>query len=300
MPRSRWLREPVAHLQNIAFLLGPHCQKQLLQFGDHRPLQLQVCIAPGQSSRTGSVFFGPGMALEGATGIDTTDVDTAQKRSLAIHDQQLAVVALVHLPALAQRERIDRVELQHLNAAVLHLYKQRAGCEQRAHAVANQVDLHACALFGNEGIGKTLANFIVVKDVGFHVDVVARAFDGGQHGTVGFGAIAQQAHAVAGGQRAAGHRLFHGQMALEGIAVGRALGKPCQHRPALRRAQRAVRTQQLGRSRWARHQVGHQPGQAAAAAGQSQCASQGQQPAVHPLGPARAARHCAGFSFQGL
>ena len=231
--RSR-LGKPVAHLQRVALLLGPDRQKQFLQFGHHRPLQLQVGVAPGQRGRAGGVFLGLGLAFEGAAGVHAADVDAAQKRGLAIDDEEFAVVALVHRPALAQRQRVDRVEFQHPDAAVLHLRKQRRGGEQRAHAVANYIDLHAGALLGDQRGGKALAHFVVVKDVGFHVDVVVRALDGGQHGAVRLGAVAQQAHTVAGGQRAAGHRFFHRQVALKGVAVGRAPGQPFQHCPALR------------------------------------------------------------------
>ena len=214
------------------------------------------------------------------------------------------MVALVHRPALAQRQRVDRVEFQHLDAAVLHLREQRRGGEQRAHAVANYIDLHAGALFGDQRGGKALADFVVVKDVGFHVDVVACAFDGGQHGAVRLGAVAQQAHTVAGGQRAAGHRFFHRQVALKGVAVGRAPGQPFQHCPALRWTQRPVSAQQLRRRPGARGQVGHQRGQAAAAPGQAQRAGQGQQPAVRPAvhttGLASAPGRAAEGRFQNL
>ena len=293
------LWKPVAHFQRLLPLFCPDGQEQLLQLGHNRALQLQVGVAPSQGRSPCRVFFGPGRALEGAAGIHATDVDAAQKRGFAIDDEQLAVVALVHFPALAQRQRVDRVELQHANAAVLHLHKQRSGRKQRAHAVADQVDLHARTLLGDERSGKALAHFVVVKDVGFHMDVVARTFDGSQHGLVGGRPVAQQQHAVADGQRAADDGFFQCQMALKGIAVRRALRQPRQHGPALRRTQETMGTQQLRRQRCsARCQVRHQPGQATAAGAQAQHA-QHQQPALHACAPASAAQSTQ-FIFQGI
>ena len=55
---------------------------------------------------------------ERASGIDAADVDAADERGAAIDDQQLAVIAMIHVPALPGGYRTDRIELEHPDARV--------------------------------------------------------------------------------------------------------------------------------------------------------------------------------------
>jgi hypothetical protein len=52
---------------------------------------------------------------------------------------------------------------------------KKCGGGQRAHAVADQVDLHALRLARGQRLHEALADLVVVQDVGLQVDVVARA-----------------------------------------------------------------------------------------------------------------------------
>ena len=55
---------------------------------------------------------------------------------LAVDDEQFAVVALVPLPTLARRQRIDGVELQHLHAGRAEALEEGIRCAEGAGAVA--------------------------------------------------------------------------------------------------------------------------------------------------------------------
>ena len=96
--------------------------------------------------------------------------------------------------------------------------KARRGTEG-AYAVTDEIDLHTLLLFGDQCLCKALADLVVVQDVGLHVDVILRRQNGRVHCLVGGGAILQQPHLVAGGQRAADDGLFQRQMAGEDVGV---------------------------------------------------------------------------------
>ena len=89
-----------------------------------------------------------------------------------------------------------------------------------------------CALLGDQGLRETLADLVVLEDVGLHVDVVARRHDGRQHRLVGGRAVLQQQHLVARGQRAADDGLLERQVAVEDVGV-LAAGSPGRSRIAL-------------------------------------------------------------------
>jgi hypothetical protein len=217
--------------------------------------------APGRT-----VGAGARALAERAGRVDAADVDAAEERGAPVDDQQLAVIALVQLPAFARQQRIDGVELEHVDAAVGQALEKLGRCAERADAVADQVDLHALLLLGDQRLCKPLADLIVFEDVGLHVDVILRRADGRDHGLVGRRTVLEQTNVVAGGQRAAGHGLFERQMALEHVARFAAGLQPVEHGLALRTRQRPARPFHL---RWrlrARRQVGHEARQAAARA----------------------------------
>ena len=85
------------------------------------------------------------------------------------------MVALVQLPFLARRQRVDRVELEHPDAAVGQPLEEGRRRADGAHAVADQIDLHALPLLVDQRLRKALADLVVVQDVGLHVDVVRAA-----------------------------------------------------------------------------------------------------------------------------
>lgn len=103
---------------------------------------MQMGVAPSRAG--GSVF------VRRATRVHAADVDAAQKSRVAVDDQRLAVVALVDLPFLARHQRAERIEFQHHHATGLQLLEQRRRGADGAYAVADQIDLHALLLFGDE------------------------------------------------------------------------------------------------------------------------------------------------------
>ncbi|MNF69321.1 hypothetical protein D3C84_511970 [compost metagenome] len=133
------------------------------------------------------------------------------------------MVALVHFPAGLGGQGIDRVELQHVDAGVAEAGEEFARRGEGADAVANQVDLHAVALPGDQRLGEALADLVVVEDVGFHVDVVACRADGRHHRLIGLRAVLQQLDMIAGGQRTAGDGLLDRQVQVEDVG-GHAAG----------------------------------------------------------------------------
>jgi hypothetical protein len=132
-------------------------------------------------------------------------------------------------------------------------------------AVAQQLDLHALRLPGQQGLGELAADGGVVQDVGFHVDVVARRGDGAEPGAIVGRAVLQQAHRVARGQRAAGDGLLQREMAAENVGRFTAALQTLQDGAALRGGQRAARALPRNWPRRSMREVGDESGQAAAA-----------------------------------
>ena len=180
------------------------------------------------------------------------------------------MVAVIQFPALAHRQRVDRIEFEHARASFGQLLEEGGWRAEAAHAVADQVDLHAMLLLGDERLHEALADLVVLENVGLQVDVVARGRDGGEHRLVGVGAVLQQPHLVAGGQRAADDGLLERQVALEDVRVLAAAVQAVEDRLALRGRQRAARAFDLHRRGGAPGQVGND-GRQAAAAGQAEC-----------------------------
>ncbi|MDT4834485.1 hypothetical protein FQZ97_681230 [compost metagenome] len=175
-------------------------------------------VAPGQH-RAGA--FARLLAV-GAAGIDAADVDAAEEGDAPIDDQQLAVVALVHRPAGLGGQRVDRVELQHLDTDRAEAGEELARGAEGADAVADQVDLYTGQLLGDQRIGEALADFVVFENVGFQVDVIESGVDRIDHRPIGSGTVLQQFDLVAGGQGAADDGFFDCQVQLEDIGVGTA------------------------------------------------------------------------------
>ena len=259
-------RKVILCRERFATLLLPCRQEYLLQLGHHRALQLQVGVAPARVCHF-AVFVNrlrAHLPARRAAGVHAADVDAAEKGGAPVHDQQLAVVALIQRPVLAGGQRVDRVELQHTNATLGQPLEKVGWRCDRADAVANEVYLHALPLLGDQGLRKLVAHVVGLQNVGFHVDVVARGGDCGQHRAVSDWAVLQQQHLVAGGQRAADDRLFERQVTVEDVGVLAAAFQPLQHRLALSLGERAARPFDQQRRAGAARHVGHDGGQAAA------------------------------------
>ncbi|MNG09829.1 hypothetical protein D3C84_932650 [compost metagenome] len=157
------------------------------------------------------------------------------------------MVALVQLPARSGGQGIDRVELHQPDTRLTQSVEECRRRGEGADAVVDQVDLHATALLGDQGVGEALPDLVVVEDVGFHVDVVTRAFDGREHRRVGLGAVLQQVDLVAVGERAAHQGLFDRQMQVEDVGLHAGGLEPVQDRLAARFGKRALGAIQLHR-----------------------------------------------------
>ena len=129
------------------------------------------------------------------------------------------MVALVDVPAGLGRQRIDGVELEHGDAGILQALEERLRRAQRADRVVDHVDLHALGLLGQQGIRETPSGFVVLEDVGLHVDVVARAGDRRQHRGICAGAVLEQHDAVAEAERAARDLLLERQVPRQAVRV---------------------------------------------------------------------------------
>jgi hypothetical protein len=80
----------------------------------------------------------------------------------------------------------------------------------------DHVNLNASGPTFQQQVGKLPASLVVIKDVGFQVDVVPRGTDGREHRLVGCRAVLQQGQFVAQHQRAIGiDRLLVGKMFLQ-------------------------------------------------------------------------------------
>ena len=94
-----------------------------------------------------------------------------------------------------------------------------------ALALVGATVLVALPLLVDQCLCEALADFVVVQDVGLHVDVVARRQDGRVHRLERGRAVLQQQHLVAGGQRAADDGFFEREVSLEDVGGGGAVGE---------------------------------------------------------------------------
>jgi len=216
-------RIEIERWQRLASLLLPGRQEELLQLRNYRSIDLQVGVAPRRLTIRASLRPPVGRAA----GVHAADVDAAEESRPAVHDEELAVVALVDVPPGLGGRRVDRVELQRADAVVAQPLEVLGGCAKRAHAVVDQVHLHALLLLLDQGIHEALADLVILEDVGLQVDVVARRQDGREHRAISVRSVLQQPDPVAGQQRAVGHGLLHCEVTVENTGV---LGTPLELR----------------------------------------------------------------------
>jgi hypothetical protein len=168
-------------VQHMAGDLNPVVHEHRLHLRDHRPVDLEVRVAPVLRA-----LCPPGPVRR--------DAATAGKGHTVIHHQQLAVGAVVQPPQLRPVRRVELVDLDAgrahtLGQAFVHLCAADT-IEQHMH-----LDTLACA-FG-QGIGELLRDITRPVDVGFEGDAAARAADRGQHRREDLVAVEQGGDAVA-------------------------------------------------------------------------------------------------------
>src|SRR6185503_8623615 len=165
-----------------------------------RPLGAHVRVAPA----AGALL--PGLYLRGAAvgaragRVGAADVDPAGKRDAAVDHQDLAVVAVVELPAagsLGRLGRVDRVELAHRRTGLAQPLEVLLRRADRAGAVVEHVHLHALRRLLLRELEQALADLAAFQDVGLEVDVVARGRHGPEHRAVRLRPVDQDLRLVA-------------------------------------------------------------------------------------------------------
>ncbi len=137
---------------------------------------------------------------------------------------------------------LTRIELQRADAVVAQALEELLRRTERAHAVVDQVHLHALLLLCDQRIRKAPADVVVLEDVRLHVDVVACGRDGREHGAVRVRSVLQQAHAVATDEWRSRHRLLDREVAIEDPRIVSTALESGEDLAAARGRQRSTRT----------------------------------------------------------
>ena len=271
---AREHRKVVARGERRALLVLPRVDEELLQGRDNGAFDEQVGVAPGQHLAVGRTCGSraaraaqPRRACAAAARVDAADVHAAEHRAPAVDDEELAVVALVDVPAGLGLERIDRVELEHVDAGVGQPLEERFRRGERADAVVDQVHLDALCLLGDELVGEALAGLVGLEDVGLHVDAVACRVDRIEHRCIRVRAVLEQGHVVAERERTVGDGLLEREVACQHVAVaGAAVREPGDDlAAAFGRDDAAARSLELDTGRIRPRHVGRDDRQRAAA-----------------------------------
>ena len=159
----------------------PVAQEGGLQSVDGLALDAQVGVAPAA----------PGDAAHVALG----QVHAAHEAHAAVHDQYLAVVAVVH--AAGEQREAHLEEGAGVDAAHAHLFEEGVGDVPAAHVVVEHAHLDALGGLLEEGVAHEASHGVVGHDVGLQVDVVAGTADVGQHRLEQRVAVGVGVHAVA-------------------------------------------------------------------------------------------------------
>ena len=84
------------------------------------------------------------------------------------------MIALINFPAFFCGERIDRIKFQHARPCRRQALKEGARCADGTDAIVNQIYLHPCALLVDKRLDKRLADFVILDDVSFNIDMILR------------------------------------------------------------------------------------------------------------------------------
>ncbi len=141
------------------------------------------------------------------------DAHATGEADLAVHDQQLAVRAVVQA---AQVVPAQRAVLVHFHAGGLHFLQQRVLHLDAAGPVQHHLDLDPGARTFRQRIGERLADVAGPVDVGFEGDGALRGSDRVQHGREDLVSVLQVGDLVAGGDAGPQH---HAHLAPE-LRVG--------------------------------------------------------------------------------
>src|SRR5207253_7379173 len=123
-----------------------------------------------------------------------------------------AMVTAIRRPADPGGQRVDRIELEHLDPGLLEVVKETLRGSMRSEAVVNQIDLNAAALLRYEGVGEFLSDRVIGEYVNFNIDAVGRIADRVEHRFVRIGPVLKQGCLVPQRKRNAGYGLLKRQV----------------------------------------------------------------------------------------
>ena len=121
-------------------------------------------------------------------------VHTADESNLAVDDDDLTVVTVVHLTR--ERREVYRHKRHHLDTLLTHPLEELALDIPTAHIVVDDSYLHPLTGLGDEGIGNQRAQGIVGKDIHIHVDMTAGLTDLLQQGREELIAVGIDVHLI--------------------------------------------------------------------------------------------------------
>ena len=167
-------------------------------------------IAPGSHFRTRDIAL--------------RDIDTSRETDLSVHDQNLAVVAVID-PAGEPREN-HRHEALHLHARLAEPSHELAAEAPAAHIVVDEPHLHAFGGLFDQDIGDLAPQLVVFDDVILQMDRRACSAKGRPDFVERLGPVVEYPHPVADGQQ----RLVVVEQQRDDIAVIDDLGPMQQSR----------------------------------------------------------------------
>ncbi len=229
--------------------------EQLFESRDGRTLHDDMGIAPAALGFLGAGT--PGRTSAGtparAARVVLVDVEPAGERSLAVDDQDLAMVAVVHLQRVSAGQRIRRTERDHLDTGFAHSVEETLRRLPAADAVVKQPDCDALLCLVHQQFRECSADIVVADDVHLAVDVATRGVHGSKHRVVGGRSVDQQPHRVVFVERLVAQTLHQRDKAVCGFRIGCVGNCVRNEGSALRRTDLAVRTLNrdgTGLSRW--------------------------------------------------
>ena len=137
-------------------------------------------------------------AAERGGKVNVAQIDAAGEGDASIHDQHLAVVAMVGLEeAESPAHDAERVEFADVDSGLAKFREEIGWRREGAHAVVYQADIHALGTFAFQDGGNPLADLVRFNDVAFQQDATVRPFECREHRFEGGWSVDQQLHRVA-------------------------------------------------------------------------------------------------------
>ena len=136
--------------------------------------------------------------LGGADHPAVGDAHAARRGVLAVHGEQLPVVAPNNTKRRSRRGRVDSLDL---HARIPHAIPEGAGYVHATEPVVEHPHAYALSRLGGQGLGEPVADLVVGDDVVVEVYPTLSPRDGLEPVVVGVGAVLQQREPVSLSQR---------------------------------------------------------------------------------------------------